>query len=109
MTSLKSLLVPFYSHGLLSSTLAQDAGNAQLSTAAASGEVASTKPQKGGLSMPGSAFKTLKSMSFKRRQSQGVRANFTGLAATQAFRDHSSSIKHIGTFHCFNSRLSSTF
>ena len=60
---------------------AQESGNAQLSTPAGSSEAASAKPQKGGLSMPGSAFKTLKSMSFKRRaSSQGVCAECSGHA-----------------------------
>ena len=58
--------------------MAQEAGNARPSEPVDSSEAAGAKAQKGGLSMPGSAFKSLKSMSFKRRQSQGVCADRTG-------------------------------
>ena len=56
----------------------QEGGDARPGEPVDSIEAASAKPQKSGLSMPGSAFKSLKSMSFKRRQSQGVSAEQTG-------------------------------
>lgn len=52
----------------------QDSANGKPSTPAGSGEGGpELRAQKSGKSLPGSAFRSLKSMSFKRRPSQGVR------------------------------------
>ncbi len=53
----------------------QESGNAKPSATVNSGAMASGKPQKTGASLPGSAFKSLRSMSFKRKPSQGVSAS----------------------------------